>query len=568
MGTKILSLVLFLVITNNVAVDVDGHISIDDGTKKIFSNSSFWDAFKNNVDVNAGRRTFEDSRKLLIQWQQEAMEQLPIAEDFYNRKIKKANKKENCFTYTTEEDNRKITNTIKCLSYEVSAGDKVTLGYLCQMLVHYFDLDIFETEAGKDEPTRLALQVKFIIGGYPFEFILTSAPHGGRQIFARFTKKEFDPEKQHSYPRLIKVLDKEENDQMVVADTILRVLGTNLGGKDDVWGSMDDESKEAAMELIILSQIVEGATPRKQDVQLFLSRREERDNLLQLLANKKTKLSEMHAILKDIEKKYSDAGELIASIMVTNGKVMDLQLEKMPELKGLLENKQYLKVSRLVRTFLNDFLLELKRKTGEKEATVNRIEKLFETAATLFKDTEDTIEGGKKLVYETVKSSGLVSMKDFNDILQGLKVSGKTSKGKSKGSSKEASNEASSSSMASSSSQKWTPPDPNSDEVKKLIQLKTKYIAIIDKLSQKIITSLKVASDRIPGRLGGAGKWVVKLLEMIKKGEIKNKPFETVFNAKNGWFILARGGLSAVTIIKQILYGDQKEELKGLDQSK
>eukprot|EP00111_Clytia_hemisphaerica_P011433 TCONS_00033510-protein len=392
MGTKILSLVLFLVITNNVAVDVDGHISIDDGTKKIFSNSSFWDAFKNNVDVNAGRRTFEDNRELLIQWQDEAMKQLPIAEDFYNKNIKPtAIKKENCFTYTTKKDNREITNTKKCLNYEVTADEQVTLGYLCQMLVHYFDLDVVETEAGKDEPTRLALQVKFIIGGYPFEFILTPAQRGRRQMFVRFTRK-FDQEKQHSYTRLITVLDKEEDDQKVVADTILRVLGTNLGGKDDVWGSMDDESKEVAMELIILSQISEGATPNKQDVQLILIRREERDSLLQFLTNEKNKLLNMNPIFVDIEKKYSDAGELIASIMVTNGKVMDLQLEKMPELKGLLEKKQYLEVGTLVRTFRNDFLLKLKQKIEGKEDTVNRIEKLFEAAATLFKDAEDTME--------------------------------------------------------------------------------------------------------------------------------------------------------------------------------
>ncbi len=77
-----------------------------------------------------------------------------------------------------------------------------------------------------------------------------------------FTQK-IDPEVSHSYDGIIKQLDGES--RAAFAEVILEVL-ESTGDSIVAWRGMNDQQVEAAMELIALTHVAEGAVPQKEEV--------------------------------------------------------------------------------------------------------------------------------------------------------------------------------------------------------------------------------------------------------------------------------------------------------------
>ena len=108
---------------------------------------------------------------------------------------------------------------------------------------------------GKTEMTKYALKVNMRFGNEPFEFIMT--PGREWEIFIGFTKK-IDASVSHSYDGIIKQLD--SGDPVQNAESILKVI--NARGDEAIdWGTMGPKQREAAKELIVLTQVAEAAVP-------------------------------------------------------------------------------------------------------------------------------------------------------------------------------------------------------------------------------------------------------------------------------------------------------------------
>ncbi len=79
-----------------------------------------------------------------------------------------------------------------------------------------------------------------------------------------FTQK-IDTEVSHSYDGIINQLDGESRASF--AQVILDVL-ENTGDCIIDWSTMNDQQVEAAMELIALTHVAEGAVPLKEEVKV------------------------------------------------------------------------------------------------------------------------------------------------------------------------------------------------------------------------------------------------------------------------------------------------------------
>ena len=216
-----------------------------------------WNRNCGEADKRTRKKEENRRQKEILDWQEAAVKTADKAQEDYNKHIK-PNAKDCTYVYktTNKVTNVQVENEVKCLEYELPAGNKVAP--LLIVLSHYYD--ITKNEKGlrkiKEPPlayennqqnqiqskeqqskesiveeSNIALKIKLNIGGETIEFVLMPARE--RQIFLSFANKKFEKDEQHSYERIHTIFD-DKDDKKMVAKVILDAIYATAGGNGKI----------------------------------------------------------------------------------------------------------------------------------------------------------------------------------------------------------------------------------------------------------------------------------------------------------------------------------------------
>ena len=464
-------------------------------------------------------------------------------------KIKGDTKMSTCTYESTSPEDKEtvIKNTVDCRVYEIPNGKKVR--EIFEMLQHYVDImeekgkrEFQEVVKGKAGPAKtestsnMALKILMTLGNYPFQFVLMPA-EPPRQIFVSFARK-FDEDKSHSYGRIIDLF----NEKPKVADIILKAIEANTGEEKNLWEDLEPQEIEGAMELMVLTQIVEAAPPEKNDVRNYFAKKEKIENMVKDIQDKK----------KEISDGNNKATKEINDLFVTIGKLIEGLMRKM-----------------------EPYDKELKDQTGQIQKTYKELKQLFQDIDELEKGN---VKGkDKKIKLQYIEAAKLNQPSMMEELFQKLKKTNnddiaearslyekaeglfKTTKTKSDAKIKEIEKMLpAEKGKLPSKGEKSAATNKDDDIVSQMLNANKEQVSTLNDLIKRAENSEEELNPKtdIPGRLGGADKWARRTLTRIGARKIT---FDKAFNLITARFILAR--TSGVAVTKNVLYNDGNLDL-------
>ena len=113
------------------------------------------------------------------------------------------------------------------------------------------------------------LKVKMTISNQPYEFLMQPG-HGSRQIRIQSVKRTGEwcsP----AYEPIVKILDDSATKNEDITEAILKTIKAEVGDHEDYLALLTPHERQAACNLIVLTQLAEGAVPDPKQLEEYFT---------------------------------------------------------------------------------------------------------------------------------------------------------------------------------------------------------------------------------------------------------------------------------------------------------